>query len=66
MALLFQTRQKLFVIIIPAIHSVNPISALFAGKANGHYLTISKKLMVKESKLLTLIVSKTNSYTHNQ
>jgi L-ascorbate metabolism protein UlaG (beta-lactamase superfamily) len=27
---------------IPAIHGVNPLSALFAGKVNGYYLTISK------------------------
>lgn len=27
---------------IPAIHGVNPISALFAEKVNGYYLTISK------------------------
>jgi len=27
---------------IPAIHGVNPISALLAGKVNGYYLTISK------------------------
>lgn len=27
---------------IPAIHGVNPISAYFAGKVNGYYLTISK------------------------
>ena len=27
---------------IPAIHGINPISALFAGKVNGYYLTISK------------------------
>ncbi len=26
---------------IPAIHGVNPLSALFAGKVNGYYLTIS-------------------------
>ncbi len=27
---------------IPAIHGVNPLSALLAGKVNGYYLTISK------------------------
>lgn len=27
---------------IPAVHGVNPISALFAGKVNGYYVTISK------------------------
>ncbi|MFZ4522735.1 MAG: MBL fold metallo-hydrolase [Bacteroidales bacterium] len=27
---------------IPAIHGVNPLSALFAGKVNGYYLTISR------------------------
>jgi N-acyl-phosphatidylethanolamine-hydrolysing phospholipase D len=27
---------------IPAIHGVNPLSAFFAGKVNGYYLTISK------------------------
>jgi len=27
---------------IPAIHGVNPLSAMFAGKVNGYYLTISK------------------------
>ncbi|MFZ4056519.1 MAG: MBL fold metallo-hydrolase [Ferruginibacter sp.] len=27
---------------IPAIHGVNPVSAFFAGKVNGYYLTISK------------------------
>lgn len=27
---------------IPAIHGVNPISALFAGKVNGYYVTITK------------------------
>jgi len=27
---------------VPAIHGVSPISALFAGKVNGYYLTISK------------------------
>ena len=27
---------------IPAIHGVNPLSASFAGKGNGYYLTISK------------------------
>jgi len=26
---------------IPAIHGINPLSALFAGKVNGYYLTIS-------------------------
>ena len=28
---------------IPAIHGVNPLSALLAGKVNGYYLTISNK-----------------------
>lgn len=27
---------------IPAIHGVNPLSAMFAGKVNGYYVTISK------------------------
>ena len=27
---------------IPAIHGVNPLSALFAGKGNGYYLTVTK------------------------
>ncbi len=27
---------------VPAIHGINPLSALFAGKVNGYYLTISK------------------------
>jgi hypothetical protein len=27
---------------IPSIHGINPLSALFAGKVNGYYLTISK------------------------
>jgi hypothetical protein len=27
---------------IPAIHGINPLSALLAGKVNGYYLTISK------------------------
>jgi L-ascorbate metabolism protein UlaG (beta-lactamase superfamily) len=27
---------------IPAVHGVNPLSAFFAGKVNGYYLTISK------------------------
>ena len=27
---------------IPAIHGVNPLSALFAGKVNGYYVTVSK------------------------
>ncbi len=27
---------------IPTVHGVNPLSALFAGKGNGYYLTISK------------------------
>lgn len=29
--------------VIPAIHGVNPLSALLAGKVNGYYLTISNK-----------------------
>lgn len=33
---------KIEVEAIPAIHGVNPLSALFAGKVNGYYLTISK------------------------
>ena len=28
---------------IPAVHGVNPLSAFFAGKVNGYYLTISKR-----------------------
>jgi L-ascorbate metabolism protein UlaG (beta-lactamase superfamily) len=28
---------------IPAIHGINPLSALFAGKVNGYYLTIAYK-----------------------
>jgi len=28
---------------IPAIHGINPLSAFFAGKVNGYYLTISNK-----------------------
>lgn len=28
---------------IPAIHGVNPLSALLAGKVNGYYLTVSKE-----------------------
>jgi len=28
---------------IPAIHGVNPLSALFAGKVNGYFITISNK-----------------------
>ena len=27
---------------VPAVHGVNPLSAVFAGKGNGYYLTISK------------------------
>lgn len=34
---------KIEVEAIPAIHGVNPLSALFAGKVNGYYLTISKE-----------------------
>ena len=33
---------KIEVKAIPAIHGVNPVSALLAGKVNGYYLTISK------------------------
>ncbi len=28
---------------IPAIHGINPISALFAGKVNGYYITVSRE-----------------------
>jgi L-ascorbate metabolism protein UlaG (beta-lactamase superfamily) len=35
--------QKISIEAIPAIHGVNPISALFAGKVNGYFLTISDK-----------------------
>ena len=31
------------IIAIPAVHGVNPISALFAGKGNGYYISISKQ-----------------------
>lgn len=33
---------KIEITAIPAIHGVNPISAFFAGKVNGYYLSISK------------------------
>ncbi len=33
---------KIVIEAIPAIHGVNPLSALLAGKVNGYYLTISK------------------------
>ena len=32
---------------IPAIHGINPLSALFAGKVNGYLLTITNKLETK-------------------
>ncbi len=33
---------KIEVEAIPAIHGINPLSALFAGKVNGYFLTVSK------------------------
>jgi len=33
---------KIEIIAIPAIHGVNPLSALFAGKVNGYFLKITK------------------------
>ena len=33
---------KIVIKAIPAIHGVNPLSALLAGKVNGYYLTVSK------------------------
>jgi len=39
---IFLKDYKIEITAIPAIHGINPLSALLAGKVNGYYLTISK------------------------